>query len=424
MNKRTAKRRDTSKRHKEMKCRVIETKIISNKLSSYQSEYLNRLFLEAKWLYNNILSTDDVFKFDTKSDIVKILNKDKTLEDREIKNLSSQMKQSVKEKITESIKGLSVRKKNGGKVGRLKFTSQYKSIRLNQYNFTYKLIANKFLKLQGMNGKIEIKGLEQIPNNSQITSANLIKKDNDYFLKITLFTNKEQKLFKHKAVGIDFGIKTHLQLSDGTKFNVTVPISKRIKRVQQSLSRKTKRSKNYEKTRVILRKEYYKNQCKKDDQRKKIVSFITNNYQTICVQDEMISNWHRGLFGKQLQQSCLGGIMVDLKNKSNTLKLIPTSFASTQTCPQCNNKTKHSLDQRIYVCSHCGYSCDRDIHAANNILLYGLNMVGTERIDPKTEEPFVQKTPLFSKPVEMKTTRIYSLDSKYSSVNQETRLSS
>ncbi|MDR2149668.1 MAG: hypothetical protein LBO67_02375 [Spirochaetaceae bacterium] len=53
-------------------------------------------------------------------------------EDREIKVLSSQMRQSVIEEVHGNIKALSALKKQGKKVGRLKFLSRCNTVELKQ----------------------------------------------------------------------------------------------------------------------------------------------------------------------------------------------------------------------------------------------------------------------------------------------------
>lgn len=105
-------------------------------------------------------------------------------------------------------------------------------------------------------------------------------------------------------------------------------------------------------------------------------------YETIVIQDEQISNWHNGLFGKQVQHSCMGLIKTKLKQLSQTVvldKWIPT----TKLCPRCGRKHNMSLDKRTYICE-CGYQEDRDIHSARNMLeiknlvFSKLNLVPTE----------------------------------------------
>jgi putative transposase len=101
----------------------------------------------------------------------------------------------------------------------------------------------------------------------------------------------------------------------------------------------------------------------------------------IVIQDESIAGWKsskmRG-FGKKVQRSIMGGIISSLKNKPETL-VVDKYFPSTQLCSACGLLNKLSLDQRTYSCS-CGYSEDRDVHAARNILNEGLKQLGREPI--------------------------------------------
>lgn len=43
-------------------------------------------------------------------------------------------------------------------------------------------------------------------------------------------------------------------------------------------------------------------------------------------------------------------------------------YPSTKTCSRCQHKADISLSERVYRCSACGYTDDRDINAANNLL--------------------------------------------------------
>lgn len=85
------------------------------------------------------------------------------------------------------------------------------------------------------------------------------------------------------------------------------------------------------------------------------------------MQDENIAGWHRGIFGKQVQHSCLGSIKSKLMALPNVVvldKFIPTA----KLCPKCHSlKNDLSLADRVYECS-CGYQEDRDVHAANDMI--------------------------------------------------------
>ena len=86
------------------------------------------------------------------------------------------------------------------------------------------------------------------------------------------------------------------------------------------------------------------------------------------MQDEMLHNWHAGLFGKQVQHSAMGYIKAKLKTNLKTY-VVSRSYPSTQICPMCGNRTKHPLKKRDYDCSHCGWHHDsRDVKSAQSIL--------------------------------------------------------
>ena len=91
------------------------------------------------------------------------------------------------------------------------------------------------------------------------------------------------------------------------------------------------------------------------------------SYGRIYMQDENIVGWHKGLFGKQVQHSCLGTIKSKLMSLPNVVVLdrfIPT----TKLCPRCHSiKNDMTLADRTYVCS-CGYKEDRDTHSAKNMI--------------------------------------------------------
>ncbi|QEI42179.1 hypothetical protein BMF77_02785 [Dolichospermum sp. UHCC 0315A] len=66
--------------------------------------------------------------------------------------------------------------------------------------------------------------------------------------------------------------------------------------------------------------------------------------------------------------SDIGGLFVEVPTK----KVKPS-----QTCPQCGNQEKKSLDQRTHLCHNCGYTQQRDIAAAEVMLLwYSNNLQG------------------------------------------------
>ena len=308
-------RKTRLKRAKQI-CKTFKFKIDWDNLNLNQKETLKMMFVEAKWIYNYLLSQEDIYSFDYKN-INSITHKDKNKNDIpvNITYIKSSVKQELISQIVNQIKGLSTLKKKGYKVGKLKFKSEFNSIKLKQYNVTHYLKGNKF-KIQGIKTPIRVMGLHQLKQYSNIdyTTANLLYDGINYFISLTCFIDKD-KIVKEKhnnIVGIDMGVSNTLTLSNGEKYDISIEESERIKKLQAKLARQIKGSNNRYKTIKKLRKEYNHINNIKNDIANKLVHYLLDNYDTIVIQDEQIEKWKEdGLSGAKIQHSILGRI----KNK-------------------------------------------------------------------------------------------------------------
>ena len=353
-------------------CKTFRFKIDYNNLNKQQKEYIKMLFVEAKWIYNYLISQDDIYSIDYKN-LSRITHKDKNKNDIEttIQYVGSSVKQSIIQDVINQIKGLSILKKKGHKVGKLKFKSEYNSINLKQYNNTHSIRGNKF-KIQGIKRLIRVRGLDQLSKYNNIDDANakLLYDGIDYYIVLTCFIDKEEKHYKNDIVGIDMGVSTSLTLSDGTKYDISVEESEKLKRLQVKLSRQKKGSNNRYKTIKRIRKEYIHINNKKNDISNKIVSNILNNNKTIVIQDEQISEWKQdGISGSKLQHSILGRVKYKLVNNDRTI-ILDKWFPTTKYCTKCDTKVELELKDRIFECPNCKTKEDRDIHAANNMIWF------------------------------------------------------
>lgn len=360
--------KQTRERRKSQIPKTYTLKIDESHLNLAQKNFLHKVFTQAKWFYNAVLSTNDIYNISirTKRQVnVKVLD---NYETRGIDLLSSKMKAGLHERILEAIKALSALKKKNFKIGKLKFTPEINSIPLPQYKNGWGFSGNR-IRIQGVKKTFKVQGLEQIPKDVEFTDAEILRKPSGYYISITVFINKEPKILKGKDVGLDFGIKNTIVTSDGEVFDVKIPIPKKLKRLQRIESKKKKGSKNKFKIRLKINNEYEKRSNKKKDKVNKIIGYLKNNYDNIYIQDELIKQWQSGLFGKQVEESALGAIKARLKNLEST-HVIESSFPSTKMCYNCGKINKISLIQRTYNCE-CGLSEDRDIKSAKMILIVG-----------------------------------------------------
>ena len=280
------------------------------------------------------------------------------------------MKQLVIQGIKHNIKSLSAMKKHGRKIGSLKYKSNYESINLQLYGITYKFCDKRHMKIQGIKRPVKIEGAEQffdIPG-LEFANAKLLNLPDGYYVAVTTFQNKGGETKKYKPeIGIDMGIKTSITTSEGQKINVFIGETKRLKKIQRRIMKRKKGSSNRYRMRKLLRREYQKLDNRKKDKANKIVHELLG-HEKIYMQDENLSGWHKGLFGKTVQHSILGFVKNKLM-KNERVVVLPKNAATTKTCPKCGRINKDiTLSDRIFECS-CGYKEDRDIHAARNMIL-------------------------------------------------------
>lgn len=362
--------RATKERRKGLSCKVFELKVDESHLPKTQKEKIDRLFLEAKWFYNSILNSPDIFNCPDKVKEIKVnvFNK-KTgkcdLEEFRCIKVPAQIKQSLLQRTKQNIYNLAKARAKGLKIGALKFAKKVNSIPLKQYNRTYKIENNKIFIVNI--GWMKVRGVNQIKPEYEKANAVFVKRASGYFLKVTCFVPRIE-LPKSGEIGLDFGIKDSITLSDGRKFNWDFKIPKTLKHRQRKASKKKKGSKNRIKANLKVKKLYEKWTNKKNDAANKFTHSL-KGYKTVVIQDENLKGWQSGLFGLKIQNGILGRIKDRIKRLS-TSKIVGRYEPTTILCPKCLVKNRISLSQRDYSCS-CGfYHKDRDVKAAITILTY------------------------------------------------------
>ena len=370
----------TRERHSHMDCRVFSVKVQENRLSCAKEEKLNRCFLEAKWLRNAVVAANSLSLEDTLHVQVKVKD---TFEVREIKNLSSQMKQSVVDSVKTDVSNLSKAKKAGLKVGRLQYKHECNEINLKQFGKTYKIKSHNKISVQNI-GVLVVNGLEQINlDEVEFANAKLLKKPSGFYIHLTVYTKKQpQPTTEKEVIGLDMGIKDQLTFSNGVKVNFYLEESEQLKGLMRKLNRQVKGSNQYKQTLNRIKRIYEHESNKKNDVANKLNSVLKQNY-IVCFQDELLNQWkrkkskHKFSFGRQVQHGILGRVKDKLK-KNDSNVMLESSVPTTQTCPECGCLTKHSLDKRVYRCEQCGFeNADRDVHSANMMVL--LSGYGTYR---------------------------------------------
>jgi putative transposase len=365
-----ATRNATRERRKTQTCKCYTLKIVQNRLNKTQKQYLHKVFIEAKWFYNFLLSQENIFDCleltKLKEVQIKILN---GFEKRKIEFLSSQTRRSLFDRLCNSIKGLSVLKSKDFTVGRLKFKPEINSIDFIQHKISWQIKANK-IKLQGLKEPLSVRGLEQIKGDFELANCKLVRRASGYYLQITTYQEVQEREKTSKVVGLDFGIKDNITTSNNEKYNFKFPESEKLKRLQTHFARKKKGSKNRYKLLSQIKKEYEKTSNAKKDACNKFTNKLQSENDLIIIQDELISLWHKGIFGKQVQHSILGAIKSKLKTFESTL-VLSSKEPTTKMC-FCGFKNDIQLKDRVFKCQKCKLEMERDLKSSLYILHRGL----------------------------------------------------
>lgn len=307
-------------------------------------------------------------------------------------HLRSYPKTSIIEQICNDIKSLSSLKKNGHKIGHLKYTSEMNSITFKKQDFGFSInVADSSFHLQGCPKHFKVWGIQQLAEIKKIDSeyeaaeCKLIRHSfDDIHIHCTVYVDTE-KLYRYKQnklqtkkhvksgeeiLGIDFGCETHFALSNGIKKNYMVEESDYLKNLQRNLSRCKKYSNNYYRILDKIHQQYTNMNTKKDSLAKNFVNELKKNHNIIVIQDENLTGWLKSNHGNRVWHSILGRVKkLLLEDKFIPVIVLDRFIPTTKFCPHCGQMHKMiKMWDREYVCPHCGCVMDRDVHAAQNMV--------------------------------------------------------
>ena len=396
----------TREKRKSQRAMVFIMKISTGKLTHQQRKLLNRAFLEAKWLRNDIIGNDDVFKYNPAIRKVKVIipetakQRDPKLHDRteHLIALGSQVKQGVLKQVKDDIRGLHAVKVKGGKVGSLKFTSEVNSINLPQYGITWRVkgTSNR-IKIQGIPGYLYVKNLQRelfnTPYDYDLANAKLLRRSDGYYIAITAYLSNQDyknRRIKHDSkvnkqepasdtyVGIDAGLQHQFIMSTNGEpvyMDAYRGESKRSKRARAHKRMKEYGSKRYDKCKRVIRQDGERRRSWKKINAHQFVLWLLSTFETICIQDERFQSWFR-VNGCKMSDGILGRVYAELRvlagETTPRVLMCDEWQPTTQYCAFCGHCTRHKLSERTFHCAYCGFTMDRDTHAALNMIILAL----------------------------------------------------
>ena len=188
------------------------------------------------------------------------------------------------------------------------------------------------------------------------------------------------------SVGMDFGLKTYLTLSDGTRVENPLFLKKGLndlRRASRHLSKCEPGSNHRKAARLKLDRIHEDIRNRRDDWQWKLSHELCRAYDTLCIEDLQLTGMSR-LWGRKMADLAFGSFVQKLEHTASKygckVVKIDRYYPSSKTCNVCQYVNELlSLSDRSWTCPSCGTSLDRDVNAAKNILRQGIASSGSTR---------------------------------------------
>jgi putative transposase len=228
-------------------------------------------------------------------------------------------------------------------------------------------------------GILKLKEHGYLPTDAKILSASVSERAGRWFVSIQVeedLPEYQSVKDKHDVVGVDLGIKTLATVSDGTMYENPKPLKtklRKLKKLQQSVSRKVKGSNNRKKaTKKVARLHLRISNVRKDTLHK-MTTTLAKNKRVVGIEDLNVSG--------MMKNRCLARSIADLglfelrrqlsyKGDWYSCKIVPVDrfFPSSKMCSVCGEINEDlTLADREWSCGGCSTHHDRDHNASVNL---------------------------------------------------------
>ncbi|MEG4802641.1 transposase [Microcoleus sp. ARI1-B5] len=191
------------------------------------------------------------------------------------------------------------------------------------------------------------------------------------------------KLRRVKSRSFDFGLKTFLTCSDGTKIESPQFFKQSLNSITKASrqhSKKLKGSSNRERSRKNLVRKYEDISHRRRDWFWKLAHELTDKFDLLCFETLNLKGMQR-LWGRKISDLAFGEFLQILewvaKNKKKLVIFIDQWYPSSKTCSSCGQVLESlDLSAREWRCPFCQSVNGRDENASKNICAVGASTVG------------------------------------------------
>ncbi len=265
---------------------------------------------------------------------------------------------------------------------RFKKFGQFKSLLFPQ--FKKNPVTRLHIELPKI-GAIPVNLHRPIPEGFAVKQVRIIKKADRWYALINIHcdVNVPEPMPHGHAIGVDIGLSKFLATSDGVlvkppKFFKN--LQSELKLLQRRLSRKQKRSKNYEKQRLKVARMHHTIDNTRKDFHYKQAHALCDGADIVFMEDLDYTITAKGMLGKHMLDGGFGQFRSLVKYvcwKRGKFFAEVSARGTSQECPECGAQVRKDLSVRVHHCPECGYTTDRDVASSQVIRNRGIALIST-----------------------------------------------
>ena len=293
------------------------------------------------------------------------------------KDVQSQVLQECVKRVDFAFKRYLKGDCNGKKSGKPRFKGKGRYRSITFPSLGRNPIDGNWLKLPKF-GAVKMVYHRPIPDVFQIKTATVTRKTDGYYVTLSIQDDTVPDIIRVDEVknptGIDMGLKSFLTKADGTE--IAIPqyyrkAQKALRKAQKAVSRKKKGSNNRRKAAEKLGKVHKRVADTRKDFHFKTAKALLDKHDLVAHEKLNIKGLARTRMAKSILDAGWGQFLSILANKAANAGLLTVAVNprnTSQNCSNCGTKVPKKLKDRVHACPKCGYTADRDVNAARNIL--------------------------------------------------------
>lgn len=296
--------------------------------------------------------------------------------DERLAGFSFTAQQQVLRRLDKAFRAFFDRLKRGGKPGFPRYQAKRRFDSADLRFGDGLTIRQDRLRIVGIDGTIKTRWHRRIPEGAKMGHAVISRNGGKWHICFAVELPGADPVDREfSAVGVDVGISGLVALSTGETIENprwTLEADAKLRRLNRALARKVRYSRGWKKSKAALRRHHGATAARRNDFLHKLSDRLVREHSHIAVEDLNIKGLSRGMLAKDVLSAGWATFFNMLRYKAESAGSVVEAVdprGTSQSCPACGSVVAKTLADRWHSCPHCGFETDRDVAAAQVVLL-------------------------------------------------------